>query len=77
VWHDSRLDGLTAAEIASDLLQFIRLKSSLNKTVAAARPNDSWVQDISRILSIPAIAQFIDLWEKVHALSPLNSESGG
>jgi hypothetical protein len=50
--------------MALDLLKFIS-KPALNRSLAEALTDGKWIEDIKGKLSIPALMQFCELWEKV------------
>jgi hypothetical protein len=43
-------------------------------TVAQARPHDYWISKIQGMLIVPAIVQFIHLWQAVHAAPQLTDQ---
>jgi hypothetical protein len=42
-WYDRWIDGQSTADLAPDLLNFVRPKSALLSTVAQARLNNAWI----------------------------------
>ncbi|KAI5015427.1 hypothetical protein ZWY2020_056817 [Hordeum vulgare] len=66
-WHDCWLPGgLSVPEAAPALASFARLSSI---TVGQALANNRWVRDIRGGLSVPALAQYLRLWDMVAATS--------
>lgn len=63
-WTSNWLDGQSIASHAPNLMQFVSQRA-MQLTIAEALPNHRWVADIRGAPSIPAIAEFLDIWELV------------
>ena len=74
VWRDRWLDGQSAKEIAPDLLAFAKPQNDLQMTVREALTNNNWIIAIQGSLSVPAIVQFMHLWQQVQLAPELTTE---
>lgn len=61
-WQDRWLEGRSMADLAPALFQFIK-PAAKARTVASALLDGSWAHDFSGSPSIPAIAEFFELWD--------------
>jgi hypothetical protein len=64
-WTDPWLDGQTIATKAPDLVAAVGNRSQKSRIVQAALQGNSWIRDITRALTIPAIVQYLHLRERV------------
>nr|XP_020194174.1 uncharacterized protein LOC109779984 [Aegilops tauschii subsp. strangulata] len=63
-WQDSWLNGRALALRAPNLLQFVR-PAGKRMSMAEALHDHAWVDAIRRAPTVPAIAEFLDIWEDV------------
>ena len=64
-WTDRWLDGQSIHDIAPHLLTVVSARARKNRTVAQAMPNRAWTRDITGGLSVPAIASYLLLWDRL------------
>lgn len=70
-WRDRWLNGQSAKEIAPDLIPFVSPQTALRMTVNQALENGNWIKNIKGTLSVPAIVQFVRLWQTIQAAPAL------
>ena len=63
-WNSNWLDGVSIKQLAPNLMDFVR-PQALKDTVAEALLNRKWVSDIRGSPSIPAIVEFLQVWDRV------------
>jgi hypothetical protein len=51
------------SDLAPNLFKFVKTARKTD-TVAAAMENQAWTRAIARVPSVPAIAEFVDLWAR-------------
>ena len=66
-WYDRWLDGQSIEQLAPNLLPFVRA-ADRSLTVAAALDNYRWVRAFRGALSVPALVEFVELWERIDGL---------
>ncbi|WVZ53275.1 LOW QUALITY PROTEIN: hypothetical protein U9M48_004243 [Paspalum notatum var. saurae] len=69
-WTDNWLEGLAKEVLAPNLFATVPARF-LCRTVANGLHNRSWINDIKPPLSVDAVAEYVDIWERVqnYALS--------
>ena len=65
-WQHPWIEGRTAQQIAPSLWQFVR-GSDKELTVYEATQNNRWVRSIRGNLTVQAVVEYLELWERVHA----------
>jgi hypothetical protein len=60
-WTDSWLEGKSPKQIAPTLLNFVKARRALQRTVAEALNDSAWIADIRGVPSLQAISEFIIL----------------
>jgi hypothetical protein len=60
-WTDRWLQGCSIEDMAPNLMKFVRPRAR-TMTVAAAMHGNEWIAQIRGAPSIPAIAEFVDVW---------------
>lgn len=65
-WQDSWINGVSFRTMARTLLNFISKRAIRQMTVATALMNRAWVRSISVGISIPAIAEYLQLWHAIN-----------
>jgi hypothetical protein len=65
-WEDPWIGGLSAATIAPALCKLVAPAARRRRTVAAGLLHNSWALDISGVLSIDAVVEYLRLWSAVH-----------
>lgn len=65
---DRWVDGRSVAEMAPNLFACVR-PAGRRKLVAEALPDHMWIQDIRGAPSVPAIAEFLQLWPLIQQYS--------
>jgi hypothetical protein len=70
-WTDRWLDGGSVQSVAP-LVAVVVLPPRVRKfwLVADVVQSVRWIRDISGSLSIPALAQYVSMWSRVHGLQP-------
>jgi hypothetical protein len=64
-WEDAWIGGLTAVTIAPDLVDLVWDPVRRRRSVRDGLEGNAWATDISGQLSVPAIVQYLRLWEAV------------
>jgi hypothetical protein len=57
------MGNFTLSDLAPNLFEFVKMARKTN-TVAAAMENQAWTWAIAGVPSVPAIAEFVDLWAR-------------
>jgi hypothetical protein len=72
-WTDRWLGGRNIQQMAPNLMQFVR-HGALTMTVAEALSDDKWIVQIRGALTVPAIVEFVELWDTIRGVQ-LTEES--
>jgi hypothetical protein len=75
-WTDRWLEGRSILQLAPNLISFVS-PGALSLTVANTLEDDAWVAGIRGSPSIPAIAEFLDVWGLVEAQQLGQNEDTG
>jgi hypothetical protein len=67
-WTDRWIHGSSVEDLAPNLMEFVS-PGSRQLTVAQALSEDRWIAQFRGALSIPAIAEFVELWETLSTVS--------
>ena len=67
-WDDNWIDGQSAQDIAPALSQFVPARTRRRQTVRQGLTGRQWVCAIAGGLSVPAIADYLSLWELTEAI---------
>jgi hypothetical protein len=67
-WSDPWLDRKRISEIAPDLLDVVPVRCRRRCSVAAALNGMSWVRDIKGALTIPALMQYVFLYQRLQSV---------
>ena len=51
--------------MAPTLISFVSRRHIRTVTVASALPNDNWIRQIGGRLTVPAIAEYLNVWDQV------------
>lgn len=73
-WYDCWIGGRSAISIAPDLIACIKPANALRMTVAEALSENHWISKITGTLTVPAIVQFLELWQAIRGTPPLSAE---
>ena len=63
-WTDRWLDGQSVEDLAPHLAA-VSVRAKRNKTVAQALINRAWIRDITGGMTIPVIASYLLLWDRL------------
>lgn len=64
-WTGRWLMGHAIKDIAPSLLHFISRRDIVNTTVAAGMQARAWVRQISRGITVPAMREYLNVWDMV------------
>jgi hypothetical protein len=64
-WEDQLLDGKNVEMVVPLLLEHVDGRTCKSRTVEQGMESNAWVRDIDSGLSIPALVQFLALWNLV------------
>jgi hypothetical protein len=67
-WIDRLLQGCSIEDMAPNLMKFVRPRARTITVVAALQDNE-WIAQIRGAPSIPAIAEFVDIWSALRDVS--------
>lgn len=64
-WQDNWLDGQSIADLAPALSALVNVRTRRCRTVAEALTDRQWVQDVTGVLSISALIEYLHLWDRL------------
>lgn len=67
-WEDKWIKGQSAADLAPNLMPYLKKSAKRTRTVQQALQEDIWLSDFARGLPVQAIWEFMQLWDAVHEI---------
>jgi hypothetical protein len=68
-WTGKWLDGISVDQIAPEVVNLIHPVTKARRTVAEAVPNNKWIEDIKKPISVSSFNQVLEIWEKLRTFS--------
>jgi hypothetical protein len=68
-WTDRWLDYSSITTLALDLLAAVGARCRGTQLVCEALQNDRWIADISGVLSVHALYQYVSTWSRLQGIS--------
>ncbi|KAJ1269194.1 hypothetical protein BS78_07G191800 [Paspalum vaginatum] len=72
-WKDNWIDGKSVEDLAPALLPLVSRRVRSTQTVAIGLTGGRWVRELTGALSVQAIAQYLQLWERLQGVLLLHS----
>ena len=73
-WKDRWLHGKSIVELAPSLVPFVNKRARSRRTVNEAMQDLRWVGDIAGGLSVPAIVDYLELWDTLENVQLLENQ---
>jgi hypothetical protein len=67
-WKDRWINNKSVDMVAPLLLDFVDKRALRTRTVAQGLPAHAWVHDLSAGLSVPALVQYLNLWNELSSV---------
>jgi hypothetical protein len=61
LWTDSWLQGAQLADLMLDLVNIVPASAKKRHIIATTLVNHSWIQDVTGVLTVPVILQYLDI----------------
>jgi hypothetical protein len=74
-WIDPWIDGACIAAFAPELFAAVAASRRRMRMVAQGLPNNAWIHDITRGLTVPVLIQYLELHQRPKALECLGQYS--
>jgi len=73
-WKDRWLHGKSIEDLAPALVRFVNKRARSRRTVHEALQELCWVGDIAGGLSVPAIVDYLELWDALENVQLLENQ---